>query len=61
MANIGYNCLGYAPAPILYGFISKVVDKENSHKHSRIPMAIILYSVVFVVALVYYTIRRKHK
>jgi hypothetical protein len=63
-ATLGYCCLGYLPAPILYGFISTFTDdkkiKELNAKSkvkkpmSRIPMAVICYTVLAEVIL--YTI-----
>ena len=61
LANLSYNCLGYMPAPILYGFISSLVETNKTKMKSRIPLTVILYSVFLTTALVTWIIRRKHK
>ena len=61
LANLSYNCLGYMPSPILYGFISSLVETNKTKMKSRIPMAVILYSVFLTSGLVTWIIRKKHK
>ena len=61
-ATLGYSIFGYLPAPALYGFVSswtsdEKIKKMNLHSKikkplSRIPMAVIVYSV-FIIAILY--------
>ena len=61
LAYLAFNFLGYMPSPILYGIISSFVETNKTKKKSRIPMAVILYSVIITSALMTYTIRKKHR
>lgn len=45
LANMLYNLFGYAPAPIFYGFISKISGGDTS----RWPMGCLLYSTIFTI------------
>lgn len=47
VANISYNLLGYAPAPVFYGVISSITGGEKS----RYPMGFLLYSTIFTISL----------
>jgi sugar phosphate permease len=45
LANTAYNLLGYAPAPVFYGLISKISGGDTS----RWPMGCLLYSTIFTI------------
>lgn len=67
-ATLGYILLGYLPAPILYGFIAQFTNDNKTVKEnlklkkkkplSRIPMAVIVYTVIIMVIM--YTIVTKN-
>ena len=65
-----YNALGYMPAPVVYGFVSSLVDDTDMNDDlvndkldlkgkSRIPMASILYSVFFTVLFQHFGLKAK--
>lgn len=59
ISQFTYNMFGYLPAPIVYGFISYVVDKDNVKKQSHLPLMVIVYSVFITSILVTFALRRK--
>ena len=52
---MAYNMVGYAPAPMFYGLISKVSGGDTS----RVPMGCLLYSTIFTVSLFLSAMRTK--
>jgi MFS transporter, Spinster family, sphingosine-1-phosphate transporter len=57
VANACYNGLGYLPAPLIYGMISTFMKDPTS----KVPMAVLLYSIIPTVSLAYYGIGRRIK
>jgi len=62
LAQVSYNLFGWMPAPFVYGLVSQIAgdsqvlgDKEKS----RVPLAFIIYSEVFTLALMTIVILRK--
>jgi len=72
VANFFYNCLGYLPAPFVYGLVCKFTAKYDRtdidctdnplcHNTSRAGMAVILWSsIIGVVSLGVAILLRKH-
>ena len=61
ISQFAYNAFGYLPAPIVYGFVSTIVDNGSAKKESHIPLAVILYAVIISASLATIAISRKHK
>ena len=59
ISQFSYNAFGYLPAPIVYGLVSYLVDKDNEKKKSHLPLMVIVYSVIITAILVTFALRRK--
>lgn len=55
LAQLAFNLIGYLPAPTFYGFIAQIAGDENS----RVPMACLLFTTVFTVSALIFSIQRK--
>ena len=54
-----FNGMGWLPAPILYGLISTIVQKDKMNKHSHIPLTVTLYLGLIPMLLITVLIRHK--
>lgn len=52
LAQLSFNLVGYLPAPTFYGFVAQIAGDETS----RVPMGCLLFSTVFTISALVFSI-----
>ena len=61
VAQLSNSLLGFMPAPAIYGYFQDLLNKDDTKPKSRVPMMVILYSVLITLTCCTIAILRKIK